>query len=303
MFSIALPSKEGSVFFMQKETTHNKKTLVNIFEFDNFRDFLMAAGFPHGNYNARANTLQKWANRLGYKSPSSLNMVLKGSRLPSREMQRALIKDLSLNNKESEFFELMIEKEKGEKRGKFNSDVHKKLDQLSGGRDSFQMPLKEFSLVSKWYFLVIKQLVSAPGFIDDVDWIHRKLRKRVSQRNIRYALQTLEELGLIERDSSGELRPTGKSLKLPNGPKSAAIQSHHGGMIEQGFHALTELPVEKRQISGITMRMPTSRMEEAQDFLFKFLEEFDQKFHVNDSEDVYQLNMQFFPHTNEGVES
>ncbi len=288
---------------MNPETNKFKKPIVNIFEFNNFRDYLMAAGFPDGSYNTRSNTLQKWANRLGYKSPSSLNMVLKGSRLPSREMQRALIKDLSLNAKEAEFFELMIEKEKGEKKGKFDSELHEKLSRLSGGRDSFQMPLKEFSLVSKWYFLVIKQLVGAPDFIEDLDWIHRKLRKRVSKRNIEYALETLEELELIVRDSGGKLSPTAKSLRLPNGNESAALQSHHGGMIEQGFHALTELPTSKRQVCSLTLKMPASRMNEAQDYLFKLLEEFDRKFFTEDSSDVYQLNMQLFPHTNEGVES
>ena len=88
---------------ISNETSYSKK--VSIFKFDNIRDYLMAAGFPQGIYNGQANTLQKWSNRLGYRSPSSLNMVLKGSRSPSRDMQRALIKDLLLSSKESEYFE------------------------------------------------------------------------------------------------------------------------------------------------------------------------------------------------------
>ncbi len=287
---------------MNLNTYKNIKTQVNIFEFDNFRDFLMIAGFPEGNYNGRSNTLQKWANRLGYKSPSSLNMVLKGARLPSREMQRALIKDLFLGSKEAEFFELMVEKEKCEKKGKPNTEILEKLNKLSGGKSSFQIPLKEFSLVSKWYFLVIKQLVGTPGFIEDIDWIHKKLRKKVSGRNIQLALDTLEELELIIRDESGFLAPTSKSLHMKNGPQSAAIQSHHGGMIEQGFNALTDLNTEKRQVSSLTMKMPADRMKEAQEYLFKFLEEFDQKFFTDEASEIYQLNLQFFPHTNEGIE-
>lgn len=292
---------EGGFLIMEINTVKNIKTQVNIFEFDNFRDFLMIAGFPQGNYNGRSNTLQKWANRLGYKSPSSLNMVLKGARLPSREMQRALVKDLLLSSKEAEFFELMVEKEKCENKGKPSSDILERLNKLSGGKSSFQVPLKEFSLISKWYFIVIRQLVGTPEFIEDVDWIAKKLRKRVSGRNIQMALETLEDLGLIERDQSGELIPTSKPLRMKNGPQSAAIQSHHGGMIEQGFNAMTDLNIEKRQLSALTMKMPASRMKEAQEYLYKFLEDFDEKFFTDEASDIYQLNLQFFPHTNEGT--
>lgn len=284
-----------------ESTSHSLR--ADIFDFENFRDYLMAAGFPHGTYNGQSNTLKKWANRLGYKSPSSLNMILKGTRSPSREMQRALIKDLNLSSKESEYFELMIEKEKLDKRGKINDDILGRLERLSGGKKTFQIPLKEFRLVSKWYFLVIKQLVGTKDFIEDLDWIHRKLRKKISKRNILHALEALEELNLIVRDESGTLRPTGKPLKMENGPASSALQSHHGGMIEQGFHALAELAPENRQVCALTFRMPSDRMEEAQRYLLKTLEEFDQKFFTEEASEVYQLNLQMFPHTNQGVES
>jgi uncharacterized protein (TIGR02147 family) len=288
---------------MQKETTSTLKSNVSIFEFENYRDYLMAAGFPQGNYNGQSNTLQKWSSRLGYKSPSSLNMVLKGNRHPSREMQRALIRDLSLSANEAEFFELLIEKEKAIEKGKSDFLVLEKLEKLSGGKNSFSLSLKEFSLVSKWYFLVIKQLVSTPGFIDDIDWIHKKLRKKVSQKNIRYALKTLEELKLIKRDQSNKLIANENPLKIENGVSSLALQAHHGSMIEQGFHALTELPAERRQVSSVTLKMPADRVIEAQEYLFKVLEDFDKKFFSDDCNDVYQLNLQLFPHTNERIES
>lgn len=288
---------------MQKETTHSFKSSVSIFEFENYRDYLMAAGFPKGNYNGQSNTLQKWSSRLGYKSPSSLNMVLKGSRHPSREMQRALIRDLSLSTNEAEFFELLIEKEKAVEKDKSDSTILERLDKLSGGKESFSLSLKEFSLVSKWYFLVIKQLVSTPGFMEDIDWIHRKLRKKVSQKNIRYALKTLEELGLIKRDEASKLVANKTPLKIANGVSSLALQAHHGSMIEQGFHALTELPAPSRQVSSITLKMPANRVQEAQDYLYKVLEDFDKKFYCDDCNDVYQLNLQLFPHTNERIES
>jgi uncharacterized protein (TIGR02147 family) len=293
----------AGVFSMQKETKNKINSSISIFEFENYRDYLMAAGFPKGNYNGQSNTLQKWSSRLGYKSPSSLNMVLKGSRHPSREMQRALFRDLNLSANEAEFFELLIEKEKAFEKGKSDPLILERLEKLSGGKNSFSLSLKEFSLVSKWYFLVIKQLVSTPEFLEDIDWIHRKLRKKVSQKNIRYALKTLEELALIKRDKDNKLIPNENPLKIGNGVSSLALQTHHGSMIEQGFHALTELPAEMRQVSSVTLKMPADRIQEAQDYLYKVLEDFDKKFFSENCNDVYQLNLQLFPHTNERIES
>lgn len=71
--------------------------------------------YSHDHHN-----LNNWSKRLGYKSASSLSMVITGERLPSEDMIDRLVKDFKMTGREERYFKLLIELER--KKGK-NHDV------------------------------------------------------------------------------------------------------------------------------------------------------------------------------------
>ena len=73
---------------------------ISIFNFDNYLDFLKVVAQPKEAAESSKLTLEDWAKKLGYRSPSSLSMVLKGQRLPSQDMLQAFedkVKDFVSN--------------------------------------------------------------------------------------------------------------------------------------------------------------------------------------------------------------
>ncbi len=278
------------------KTIENIKPKISIFDFNEFRSFLLAVGMPDGLYGHTSNNLKKWANRLGYKSPSSLTMVLKGSRLPSYEMIRAFVKDLNLNNRERKYFELLVELEKLQAKGKDTEHILDQISHVTQNSGKFQLEMKTFSTISEWYYLAIKQLISTPGFVDDVEWIYKKLRKKATPAQIKLALKNLEELKIIARVDN-KLRVLKPGLITTNDVPSSAIKRHHFGMIERALESIEEQSVENRQINSLTMKVEKNKLPEAKKFIFDFLKEFNERYSSDNSDDLYQLNVQLFEHT------
>jgi len=277
------------------------KTKISVFDFRDFKDYLNAVGFPEGNYNHQSNTLSKWAKRLGYRSPSSLTMVLKGQRLPSQEMVRTLIDDLKLQGREKEYFELLVEHDRLQKRKKSSDAVLSRLSKLSNKTEYFQMDMSQFNTISKWYYLVIKQLVSAPDFIEDIDWMVKKLKRKVTAAQVKKAIADLETLGFIRRQD-GKIIKSNQASMTTNDIPSSAIKEHHSGMMQMAAEALYEQPIEKRQISSLTFKMDPQKLSIAKEELMNFLKDFNEKYSDERAFEVYQLNLQLFSHTREEIE-
>ncbi len=270
---------------------------ISIFDFENYRDFLIKAGLPDGLYSHTSNNLQTWSKRLGYKSSSSLIMILKGQRSPSFEMLGALAEDLKMNAKEKVYFDLLIQLEKVIKKNKDPKKILEKLSKLNANQITTSLGLKEFSTISEWYFFTIKQLISTPSFIENEEWIYKRLRKKVTPSQIKNALSIMLEKKILKRGRRGELVVLKEDLITSNDVPSSAIRRHHFGMINRALEAIEEQDVKDRQISSVTMKIKDEDLESAKKSIFDFVNEFNSKYTSNDADELFQMNMQFFKHT------
>lgn len=165
---------------------------------------------------------------------------------------------------------------------------------MSTEKNSYSIDIQQFSAISEWYYIALKQLISTDSFVEDENWIHKRLRKKVSVGQIKKALKDLEDLEIIRRDETNRLRVIKPGLITSNDIPSSAIKKHHYGMMELAQEALMEQEVDQRQINSTTMRIRKDNLPEAKKFIFDFLKEFSSRFSELESEDVYQMNVQFF---------
>lgn len=280
---------------MSVNSSHQPR--FSIFDFKDFRAFLIKAGLPDGKYQHRSTNLRSWAQRLGYKSPSSLAMVLNGQRLPSREMTDSFANDLNLKSQEKEYLELLVKLEKHARQDSDPAATIERLQLIAKQNNAPTLSTKEMDSVSEWYILVIKNLVYLPDFSEDSLWIRKRLRRKVTVPQIKYALSTLKELGFVDYDKSGKLFVTNECLKSTNNIPSAAIRKHHHAMLQKASEALEEQSVDIRQISSATVPVDSRKLAEAKAAIYEFLEDFNERFTMGDADSIYQLNIQFFSHT------
>ncbi len=272
------------------------KEKPNLFDFTDYVDFLNSYVNAYGKYSHGPYNLKNWAQRLGYRSPSSLAMVLNKTRLPTTKMIVSFAEDFNFTQGERKYFEILVEIEKRKGNGKDIMPLMEEATRISGKNEYQKISYEQFALVSDWYCYAVKALISRKDFIYDLDWMHRALRRKVTPAQIKSAIYNLKSVGLIEDDPERGLREATKRTHTGNGIPSAAIKNHHRGMLFQASQAIDEQDVNNRMFQGLTLNISKQeQLDEAMKDIANFVQDFNSKYR-NDFEGdaVYQLNVQFF---------
>ena len=275
------------------------KAKPRLFDFTDYADFLNAYVGAYGKYSHGPYNLKNWANRLGYRSPSSLAMVLNKQRLPTWKMIGSFAEDFKFSKGERKYFELLVDIERKKQSGEDISELLAEANRLSGLNEVQRINYDQFSVVSDWYCYAIKALVSNKHFLNDHDWIFKALRRKVSKAQIKNAIQNLKNVGLVMDDPEKGLKENPVKTHTGNQVPSAAIKNHHRGMLVQAAQALDEQDVNNRMFQGLTLNIKKEEnLKEAFTDIINFVSEFNEKYRDDEEGDaVYQLNLQLFEHT------
>jgi uncharacterized protein (TIGR02147 family) len=277
---------------------------MEVFRFADHRKFL---AHVRDHYPGRKSPipLSIWSQRLGYKSPRSIAMVLKGQRLPTPEMITALAGELRLSAQESRYLELLVEKTRRKRAGRdlasLENEIKKVRPQAKLGRRILK-PI-ELSYFADWSHFVMKQLAASPLFQEDAGWIARRLRSKLNTLQVRRSLEILLHHGVLEREpATGKLKlKPGSSLFSDNDVPSEAIRLHHKQMMKRASEALDEQSVAEREFLTLTLRVDPKNLGALKRALRKFRDDFEDQFHSEAANSVHQLNIQFFEHTQGGL--
>ncbi len=150
----------------------------------------------------------------------------------------------------------------------------------------------EFRTVSEWYHFAIFNLISTRNFESDPRWISGRLG--ISTVEVQNAVQRLERLGLIQMKETGWSR-TNTSITTSHDLISSALKKAHLQILEMAALSLNSTPIEKRDMTSISMPISLSDMKAAKEMIKKFRRQFCQKFETELGDEVYTLNIQFFP--------
>ena len=277
----------------------SKRIHPRIFDFSDYTDFLNAYVSAYGKYSQGPYNLKNWANRLGYKSPSSLAMVLSKQRIPTVKMIISFAEDFNFTKSEKKYFEILVEIEKLKKRKKDFSQLLEEAKIMSGLSEYQKISYEQFSVVSDWHCYVIKALIGNKNFVFDIDWIFETLRKKVTRSQIKNAIENLKKVGFIEDDPIRGLRENPRKTHTGNNIPSSAIKNHHRGMLVQASQALSEQTIDNRFFQGLTINLKKKEdLSSAMKDIKNFIDEFNEKYKDDKKGDsVYQLNLQLFEHT------
>lgn len=274
---------------------------LSVLHFENYLDYLNYIVSPVSQVENRPKTLELWAKRLGYKSPSSLSMVIKGQRLPSHDLVVAMAFDLDLSEEEGRYLQLLVQLEKEKRKKKDVSRTLEFLKKIKKHKSYNNIDLAEFEYISQWYFLAIKNLVATKWFVEDYDWIAKQLKGKITATTARDATIKMIQIGVLIRNENGHLCWPNEGISTGNDIPSAAIRNHHKEMMTRASEALEEVDIELRQLSSLTLAVSSEKITEAKGKILAFFNEFNDQYAVQAGGDhVYQLNIQFFPHALKG---
>lgn len=272
---------------------------MKTYEFDQFKDFFEYHLREKSiNSRGRKTTLQRLAKKLGYSSPSTLSMISSGERLPTAPLLDALFKEWNVSDTDCDRIRLKIEIEQKQRKGKKISHLIAKYNRLT---PYHKIDLKNYNVVRDWYVLVIKLMAGSPDFNEDPTEISQNLRKKITPAQAKKALQLLLDTGLLQRDPvSQKLVPIEVNTETSHELASEAIRENHKGMITRALEAVEEQSVQQRHFNSLALQFETKKMPAAKKRILDFISAFNDEFGSDNADQIYQLNVQFFEHTNKG---
>jgi len=276
-------------------------TRPNIFSYENYRLFLrdwyawMKESRPGFSYRA----FSKWA---GFASPNHLQLIIQGKRNITRDTLPLFAKTIKLSRRETRCFELLVNLNQASTPAA-KAEALLEISRLFKRYDR-NIEHSQIEYLAKWYYAVIRELVTTKNFRPDRHAVSKRIGHRVTPACVDEALEKLVKLGLLIRDAKGRLRQNQAIVTTGAETAEAASYFYHDQMLKLALEALrAQLPSE-RHFSGITLAcrgedIPeiTQLVDECRRQVLSYLE--NRKTRCED-DDVYQLNIQLFRITSGG---
>jgi uncharacterized protein (TIGR02147 family) len=232
--------------------------------------------------------------KLGYSNPRILEMVLKGTRLPSRDMALRVSRFLNLDAKRYEFLELLIARKRLNLKNKNTSVLDAKINQYKIKiKVSRKIKTADLTVFKYWYTPVILTLWQIPKIrtsLSPFELIFQKLGSQIARPEFNQVIESLQSLGYFSLDTS-------ELLFSPSDIPSKSIQEFHIQNLDRSKEMLTKRQILEREFLGMTLTMNPKDLPTAKVALRKFLQEFNDRFQSDESDHPYSLNMQFYSQT------
>jgi uncharacterized protein (TIGR02147 family) len=155
----------------------------------------------------------------------------------------------------------------------------------------------DFSLLERWYYLPILNYLTLSKAEKTAPAIGKRLK--LSPTDVESALRYLKSLGYVEVGSQGEVRSTKLKARFPTAKSQQKIRDYHLIMMKKAEGVLNskteQTDFEKRLISGICFSGDSQKVKEAQVILNEALFRVAELMAESDSDEVFQLQLQFFP--------
>ena len=153
-----------------------------------------------------------------------------------------------------------------------------------------------FEYLSHWFYPAIRELAARHDFHPDPAWVAAQIVPKITAKQAKAALVTLENLGLLVKDAGGRLVRGDASLTTGHEVRSVVVPAYHLQMIERAAKAVETFVPEERDVSALTVCIKESSLLDLKAKIRRFREEMLDRCDSEEApERVYQLCIQLFP--------
>jgi uncharacterized protein (TIGR02147 family) len=273
--------------------------MINIFEYLDYRAFLL----DHISEKKKENPYfseRMIASRLDC-NPGFFNRVLKAERNLSPHYVLKLVAFLKLNAKQRHYFELLVNYNQAKKQIEKDHYFHQ-LDIFRSSKVK-QTIAAQHALYSQWFYVVLRELISILPCKDASEETCRKLAKyfepRVPIEQLRQALATLEELGLLSRKGDGAFTVKERFITSGMDIPQVIIDRVLIQFMDLARMSVDNFPRSQRSLSTLTMSVSEKGYGKIREKLDQFRREILSMVNEEDEDidRVYHLNLHLFPVT------
>lgn len=200
-------------------------------------------------------SVRAFSKFLGYKNPTLLNDILRKKRKPTIELALRVVHKFSYPKHQADYLIKICEYERAkstQERDLIMVDLRKLLSQKKW--QNIEVDLNE--LLSRPFVFLIYNMIALKGFKADATFLNKRLRLKVTQKQVDQALDTLVRLRYIKVDKSGNYHFTQEqtimsaqsSLKNPQ-----VTDKFHQNLIEMTHEAIENHSPSERDLRSIIL--------------------------------------------------
>jgi uncharacterized protein (TIGR02147 family) len=275
-------------------------SLLNIYCYTDYRTYLrdfykkkkeISPGFSYRVFSRRSEV----------KAPNFLQWLIEGKRnLAIATIPRVCIA-LGLKEDEPDYFHNLVHFNQA-RTIKEKTDFFLKLAELRKLSRITLINELQFEHYQNWYNEAIRELLRFYTFVPSEKYAYRKLARKLSpeidENMARKAIRQLIKLELLKEGDDGALKQSEHFISTGDEVDSFLIKTFHKTMITLAGESLDRHSKEVRDISSVTMSISNDCFNLIKNEIQIFRKRILEMVKVDkESENVYQLNFQFFPLT------
>lgn len=265
----------------------------NIFEHLDYRNFLKDM-YLFKKQTSKGFSYRTFSRLAGFKSSNFYKLIVDGKRNLSGEAISRFAKGLGLTRSEVNFFEALVlfnQALSAEEKNRY----YERIAHSKSYNHVKQLENHQYDYFSNWYYVALRELVLLPGFREDPQWINRKLKTKLSEDEIKKAVQVLLDLKLIHRDEYNRLKQTDEKIVTVPEIASLVALNFHKEMIQKANDSLEQTKTAHRDISALTVTLSKKQFDQIRDRLQQFRREVHAiAMEEKNPDAVYQVNFQLF---------
>ncbi|MBR2090664.1 MAG: TIGR02147 family protein [Fibrobacter sp.] len=273
--------------------------MKDVLEYTGYRQYI--ADYYADKKAKSAFTWQMFAEKAGFSSPVYLKYVSEGRFNLSEEAALRVAAAMSLVEYERDYFCEMVRfdhaKTDDEKKVFFN-----KMLAIADAHKVKVIEADSYRFFEDWKNPVLRELApSMPGAKPLA--LARACRPEITAAEVTESLSFLVKANLLQKDKDGNYVQTEKSVTT--GPMKAtpvAVRSLHRQMGEFALDAIEGVSQDERHFSGLTLGITRQAYEKIVQEIAECRKRIIAIAREDEAtEEVYRLNMQFFPMTNKSL--
>lgn len=272
---------------------------TNLFEYLDFRtflsDFLAEKREKNPHFSDRMVAYNLGCN------PGFFNRILKGKRNLSSQYVLKLVDILKFNAKQKRYFELLVSFNQAKKQIE-KDHFFRQLDLFRTSKIK-ETAVAQYAMYSEWFYVVLRELINIIPCKTISDETCRLLAKyfnpRVTPDQVRQALTTLCDLGLLAKNKNGIF--SAKERFITSGTEIPQVVVNRVLMqfMELAMLAIDRFARQERSLSTLTFSVSEKGFEKIREKLDQYRREILSV--VNEEKEgvdrVCHLNMNLFPVT------
>jgi uncharacterized protein (TIGR02147 family) len=273
----------------------SKQIIESIFEYDNYRIFLR--DYFEAKKREKSSFSQRYfAKKAGFNAHNFCTLVLLGKRNLSMDSIQKILNGIGLKGKTAIYFENLVYLNQA---ATFEDKDYyfKRLKQVGKKTQFYQLHEKQFFFYEKWYYPVIRELLTMKEWNGNFAMLAKAVRPPISAMEAKEAVALLESSGMVKKTTTGYSLTNAfvTSEQVPEFIKKKARRD----VLLKGIETIDTIEPHEKYAAYSTVTMSKTIYEEIRDIL----DETRQKIlslvaEDGAADDVYEVVFQVFPVSN-----